>query len=296
MNLQKKTTVTLLSIGSLLTLIVSGCGTTTTNSPSSTESKTIKIGYVNWAEDVATSYLWKDILDSKGYHVELKQLSIGSLFEGLSRGDLNLYFDTWLPITEASYMKAWGSNLTDLGRWYTGKTTEGFVVPKYMKNINTMSELNSHRQEFDNRIVGIEPGAGETGLAKKAIAAYGLHMQLQTSSTAAMLIALKRAYDAHQPIVVTLWSPHWAFTKYHLKYIQDPKHIFGTSGWIQTEANKKWANSKENAQVVNWIRNFKLTPQEHGTLEEDIDYASSSSVGVKHWISQHESLVQSWLT
>lgn len=308
----KKTGTSIFAVSTGLLFLVTGCGTptqtaansNTTNGTSGSHpnigitsaSKTIKIGYVNWAEDVATSYLWADILDQKGYHVKLKQLSIGSLFEGLSKGDLNLYFDAWLPITEEKYMKAWGSGLTDLGKWYTGNTNEGFVVPQYLTNINTMAELNAHRSEFSDKIVGIEPGAGETGLAEKAISAYGLKMHLQTSSTAAMLTALKRAYEAKQPIVVTLWSPHWAFAKYHLKYIQDPKHIFGTTGWIQTEANKQWANNAANATVVNWIKNFKLTPNQLGTLEEDMNHASSPAAGVQKWVFAHKSLVQSWLS
>ncbi|RIV18583.1 hypothetical protein D2Q93_13945 [Alicyclobacillaceae bacterium I2511] len=56
------------------------------------------------------------------------------------------------------------------------------------------------------------------------------NMHLIASSSPAMLTALQRAYQQHKPIVVTLWSPHWAFTKYKLKYLSDPQHVFGQSG------------------------------------------------------------------
>ena len=107
-----------------------------------------------------------------------------------------------------------------------------------------------------------------------------------------MLSSLQKAYQSHQPVVVTLWSPHWAFAKYQLKYLADPKGDFGKAGWIQTEANKKWAVA--NPQVANWMENFKLTPNQLGTLEEDINQAPSKDAGIAKWISDNRGLVNGW--
>jgi len=297
-----KKTITWFGVGlAAITLGVSGCGTAqpsngtgNTGITASVTDKTVTIGYVDWSEDVATSYLWKNLLEKKGYTVQLKSLQLGPLFVGLQKGSVNLYFDAWLPTTEKVYMDKYGSDLTNLGKWYQGSTNEGFVVPKYMTNINSMADLNSHASEFDNRIVGIDPGAGETTLAKQAITAYGLNLSLQTSSSPAMLSALKRAYDQKQPIAVTLWSPHWAFSKYQLKYIADPKYIFGHKGWIQTEANKSWA--AKHPTVTQWIQKFKLTPNQLGELEVDINNAGSKTAGVEKWVAANSALVNSWLS
>ncbi len=265
---------------------------TSSSTGSSASGKTITIGYVNWDEDVATSYLWKDLLSSKGYNVDLKTLEAGPLFAGLSEGGVDVFFDTWLPTTHKTYMDHYGSQLTSLGKWYQGQTEEGFVVPSYVKDVNTIADLKTHASEFGNQIVGIDPGAGEMGLAGKAVSDYGLNLKLVQSSSPAMLSSLEKAYKAHQPIVVTLWSPHWAFAKYRLKYLSDPKGDFGKPGWIQTEANTKWVNA--NPQVAGWIKNFKLTPKQLGTLEEDINNASSKDAGVKQWITDNQSLVNGW--
>jgi glycine betaine/proline transport system substrate-binding protein len=297
-----------LSIVALSGVMLAGCSNTP-NSPgsgsngnadnqtnvsasSTSNGKNVTIGYVNWDEDVATSYLWKNLLSSKGYHVELKSLEAGPLFAGLSEGGVDVFFDTWLPTTHKTYMDHYGSQLTDLGKWYQGQTEEGFVVPTYMKDINSISDLKKHASEFGNQIVGIDPGAGEMGLAKQAISDYGLNLNLVQSSSPAMLSSLEKAYQAHQPVVVTLWSPHWAFAKYQLKYLSDPKGDFGKPGWIQTEANTKWVNA--NTQVADWIKNFKLTPNQLGTLEEDINNASSKDAGVTKWIEDNQDLVNSW--
>lgn len=305
-----------LTIGSVATMVMllAGCGAanntssttgssntstsnsastnSTTGSASSTGSKTVTIGYITWAEDVAASFLWKDLLEKKGYTVNMKQLGAGELFAGLSQNSLNLFFDTWLPDTHKQYMQRFGKNLTNLGKWYQGKTTEGFVVPTYMTNVNTTADLKKISSKIHGKIVGIEAGAGETGLAQKAIKAYGLPETLQTSSTPAMLTALKKAYDAKKPIVVTLWSPHWAFATYKLKYLKDPKGSFGKPGWIQTEANKTWAQN--NPTVAGWIKKFKLNQNQLGALENDINNASSKDAGVQKWIKANQSLVNAW--
>ncbi|CAM3821002.1 glycine betaine ABC transporter substrate-binding protein [Alicyclobacillus pomorum] len=299
MNKLQKITCALSGI-CLTTLTLAGCSNTptqghqTSNQPNtSTSGKTVTIGYVDWDEDVAASYLWKDILTEKGYSVQLQSLDAGPLFSGLSEGGVDVFFDTWLPVTHQTYMTRYGSNLANLGKWYQGQTQEGFAVPSYVTDVTSIGDLKKHAAEFGNQIVGIDPGAGEMQLAAKAVSDYGLGMQLVQSSSPAMLSALQKAYSEHKPIVVTMWSPHWAVTKYHLKYLSDPKGDFGKPGWIQTEANKNWASS--NAQVSQWIKNFKLTPQQLGSLEEDINSGPSKDQGVKKWISDNQNLVNSWL-
>lgn len=303
-----KTKKTLIGSMSALSIaaLVAGCGAanTTTNTAGGTTnqtaasggSKDVTIGYVNWTEDVATSYLWQDILQKKGYKVTLTSLSDpGPLFTGLSTGGLDVFFDTWLPITHEQYIKRFGTKLTNLGHWYQGKTKEGFVVPAYVYNsgVKTIADLQANASKFNGQIIGIDPGAGEMGIAQKAISQYGLtNMKLVGSSSAAMLSQLASDYKLKKPVVVTLWSPHWAFTKYKLDYLADPKKVFGSAGWIQTEANTQWANS--NPTVAGWLRNFKLTPAQLGTLEEDINHASSTNVGVQKWMAANQSLISNW--
>ena len=49
-----------------------------------------------------------------------------------------------------------------------------------------------------------------------------------------MLAELKRAYAKKEPIVVTLWSPHWAYSDYELKKLKDPKGAWGKGDGVHT--------------------------------------------------------------
>ena len=51
-----------------------------------------------------------------------------------------------------------------------------------------------------------------------------------------MTAALKRAYDAEEPIIITGWTPHWKFAKFDLKYLEDPKGSYGGEEEIHTIA------------------------------------------------------------
>lgn len=280
-------------------VILAGCGASSggqsnsTGSGSTGSSKTVTIGEVDWAEDVAVTHLWANILKSKGYTVNVVNAGVAPTYEGVGQGSDNLFMDAWLPHDQGTYWNKVKSTSEKINSWYASPTTEGFVVPSYV-NINSISQLKTHSSEFNGQIVGIDAGAGEMALAAKAVKQYGLPEKLVTSSSSAMLAQLSSAISAHKPVVVTLWSPHWAFAKWHLKYLQDPKNIFGPPDHIYTIANSSWA--KKNPQLVKWLKNFKMNQQQVGSLENDINAVPSSQINsaVNKWIKANQSLVNSW--
>lgn len=92
----------------------------------------------------------------------------------------------------------------------------------------TSGDADSVGGQLNYTITGIDAGAGIMAATEKAIEEYGLEdYTLQTSSSAAMTAALAAAYEREEAIVVTGWTPHWKFAKYDLKYLEDPKGIFG---------------------------------------------------------------------
>ncbi|MDB5085363.1 MAG: ABC-type proline/glycine betaine transport system, periplasmic component [Bacilli bacterium] len=287
-----------LGSGLIAVSLIAGCTASTTTAgsvyqaPAAGKSgKSVTIGYVNWAEDVAVTTLWKQLLENHGYQVTAKSLDAGPLFVGLSQGGLDFFFDTWLPYTHKAYVDKYSSDLTDLGVWYQGDAKIGLVVPNYV-TIDSIDQLNQSADKFQKQIVGIDAGAGEMATAKKAVDDYQLKLQLVSGSEAAMLTTLKRSIAGQQWVVVTGWSPHWMFANYPLKYLTDPKGTFGKSEQIHTEANGKWASS--NPQAVNWLKNFKLTSDQLGKLEDDVNSAASPDEGVQKWIHDNRTLTDSW--
>lgn len=286
------TIVALLSVG-----LVAGCGTTPTKqeakpSENASETKTVNIGYVNWAEDVAVTHLWKEILEQKGYKVNVKSLEVAPLFVGLNKGDLDFFMDSWLPVTHQTYWDKYKDNLDDYGVWYESKAKIGLVVPKYV-DIKSIDEMGAKKDQFSGKIVGIDPGAGIMKATDKAVKDYNLGFEVVQSSEAAMMSALDKAYRNNEWIAVTGWSPHWMFAKYDLKYLEDPKKDYGDAEEIHTLANKKF--SQENPEIAKMLKAFKMNDQQIGSLEDLINGGMEPQEAAKKWMADNKSVVDGWL-
>lgn len=235
---------------------------------SSGGGKKITIGYMAWDEAIAVSHLWQHILEEKGYQVQLKNLEAGLVYGGLAGGDIDLFLDGWLPQTHASYLEKYGDKLEKLGVWYEGASLS-IAVPKYVEGVESLADLAGRADTFGGEIIGIEPGAGLTkATQEKVLPGYGLDgtMKLKTSSTPAMLAALDGAIADKKPIVVTLWHPHWAYAKYELRDLADPKGALGAAEQINTFARKGFG--KDFPEVTKMLQQFKMDSPQLASLED----------------------------
>ncbi|WP_269855010.1 ABC transporter permease/substrate binding protein [Streptomyces sp. RPT161] len=257
------------------------------------KGRTVNLGYIPWDEGIASTYLWKEALEQRGYTVNAKTYDVGALYTGMARGAVDFETDSWLPTTHAQYWKQYGRDLADLGSWY-GPTSLEISVPSYVKNVKSLADLRGKASEFGGRIIGIEPGAGEMNLLRtKVLPAYGLdkEYQLTTGSTAGMLAQLERSYAKKEPVAVVLWSPHWAYSKYSLTKLQDPQGAFGTGDRIHTLAAKEFP--KKDPAVAGWLRNFHMDEKDLTGLEAAIQDAGQGNEqqGVRDWLKQHPGFV-----
>lgn len=263
--------------------------------PDVTEEKgTVKLAYVNWAEGVAMTHLAQAILEDKmGYEVETTMADVAPIFTSLSSGDSDAFLDAWLPITHESYMEEYGEDIDDLGYNFEGARI-GLVVPAYVE-IDSIEELNSKKDEFQGRIVGIDSGAGIMKATDATIEEYGLDYELIPGSGPTMTASLKKAIDSNEAVAVTGWAPHWKFARWDLKFLEDPKGTYGGVENIHTVTRK--GLSEDMPEVAEFLTNFYLDGQQLGDLmgaiadNEDVD----PIVTAREWMGNNEELVNSWL-
>lgn len=246
--------------------------------------KKVTIAGVNWAEGVAITQLSKALLEKEGYTVELKNADVAPVFAAVSSGDADVFLDAWMPVTHKEYLDRFGANLEILGTSFKNARI-GFVVPEYMQ-VNDINALSVDPLHFKGKIVGIDAGAGIMNKAEQAVDVYDLKLELQAASEAAMLTALKKAIDARQPIVITGWSPHYMFSTYKLKFLDDPKRVFGKVENIQTIANRRFVKAKPH--VASFFRNLQLDETELSSLMAELEQNPSEQAAVKHWLDEHQ--------
>jgi len=268
---------TRLSVGLAATGLVAGCAEeTATNATGSAgngggDGKTVSMAFIpSYTDGLSLAYLWKAVLEGEGNTVEFTELTEAApLFAALAGGDVDVYPSAWPVITHAAYMAEYGDDLEDLGAFFEGGTNT-FSVPEYT-DVNSIDELIGQADRFGGRIVGIEAGAGLTGVVQNdVIPAYGLdaEYELVNSSTVAMLAELQSAIDAQQDILVTLWRPYWAHAQFPVKDLADPKGAFGPTETMNTMARKGF--SEDMPEIAAMMEKLHLTDEQYSDLEDTL--------------------------
>ena len=241
-----------------LTLIVAACGGSDGDSESSGDNgdssggsnvgdgKSIELVYVEWDTEVASTHVIGKVLEDLGYDVTLTPLDNAVMWQSVANGESDAMVAAWLPATHGDLFEEYKDQVVDLGANFDGAKI-GMVVPSYM-DIDSIEDLPEVADELDQTITGIEPGAGVVKASENSVEEYGLDgWEVQTSSSGAMATALGEAIDNEEPIAVTGWSPHWKFAEYDLKYLEDPKEVYGGAEEIKTMARQGLEEDLPNA-------------------------------------------------
>lgn len=251
------------------------------------ETVTIAI-FGGWDEGIAASYLWKAAFESQGATVNTEVADVEPVYAGVADGTWDIGFDAWLPITHAPN---WDEHpeLVDLGTWYTGDAVLTIAVNEDAP-IQSLTELADAADEFDNRIVGIDPGAGLTRITEEeVIPTYGLEdMDFIISSTAAMLTELETSIDRGDNVVVTLWEPHWAYDEYPIRNLEDPELALGEPEEIHSFARPGF--EEELPEAAEWVSNWTFSADQLFSLENIMfnEHEAEDEAG-------YEAAVQDWL-
>lgn len=157
----------------------------------------------------------------------------------------------------------------------------------------TSSSSASVGESVDYEIVGIDPGAGIMKATASAIEEYGLEdWTLVEGSGAAMTASLKKAYDKEEPIIITGWTPHWKFSAFDLKYLEDPKGVYGGEENIHTIARN---GLKEDLPAVyTLLDQFNWTSDDMGSVMVDINDGTKPEEAAAKWIEDNPDKVAEW--
>lgn len=260
-----------------------------TSASAGSGDKNITIGaFSGWDESTATAYLMKNILTKNGYTANVKTLDAAAAFTATTKGDVDVITDVWLPTTHKTYIEQYGDQMEPLGCWYdNAKLT---IAVNNSSPAKSIEDLKSMGGDYNNTLVGIEPGAGETGVVKDdMIPAYGLqNMTFTTSSTAAMLASIKKAEAEKTNVAVTLWKPHWAYSAFDIRDLDDPKGAMGGKEGIWNFATKGFGES--NPKAAQLFKNLIVPDQELSDLEDLMTQkyqGNNPDAAVNEWLTTH---------
>lgn len=144
-------------------------------------------------------------------------------------------------------------------------------------------------------IVGIEPGSGTMNIAQGAVEEYNLDVELLPSSEPAMITELQQAIANEEPIVVTLWEPHWMFSEYDLKFLEDPKGTLGESENIHTMV--RHGLEEDQPSAYQFLDNFFWEVEDMNEVmavfgqDESVEPREAAA----DWIENNRDRVDAWM-
>ncbi|WP_191832892.1 glycine betaine ABC transporter substrate-binding protein [Pseudomonas fluorescens] len=256
-------------------------------------AKEVSIGYVDgWSDSVATTNVAAEVIRQKlGYDVKLQAVATGIMWQGVATGKLDAMMSAWLPVTHGDYWSKNKDNVVDYGPNFKDAKI-GLIVPDYVK-ANSLADLKSD-DSFKHKIVGIDAGSGVMLKTDQAIKDYDLSgYKLQASSGAAMTAELGRAYAKQQSIAVTGWVPHWMFAKWKLKFLEDPKGVYGAAETVNSIGSKELASKAP--EVADFLKKFQWqSKDEIGEVMLAIQEGAKPEAAAKDWVAKHPERVAEW--
>lgn len=256
-------------------------------------AKEVSIGYVDgWSDSVATSNVAAEVIRQKlGYDVKLQAVAAGIMWQGVATGKLDMMLSAWLPVTHGEYLAKNKEKVVNYGSNFKDAKI-GLIVPEYVK-ANSIEDLKTDKS-FKNKIVGIDAGSGVMIKTDQAIKDYALDgYKLQASSGAGMIAELTRAEKNKESIAVTGWVPHWMFAKWKLKFLEDPKAVYGAAETVDSVGSLDL--EKKAPEVVAFLKKFQWqSKDEIGEVMLAIQDGAKPDAAAKEWIAKHPDRVKDW--
>ena len=205
-----------------------GCSSNDASTGGNSKDVTIKFGVTPWTSTVPPTKVAKLLLEDMGYKVEETNADAGGVYTGLSRGDLDVFMDSWLPVMHANYMEQFGDSIASTSISYLDGEL-GWVIPTYVEGIDSVEDIIGNEDLFDGKLYSIEEGAGMTMTSREMIEELGLDLEVVPSSEGGMLAQAQRMMANEEPVLFLGWRPHPMFANYDLKVLPSPEGFFDTS-------------------------------------------------------------------
>jgi glycine betaine/proline transport system substrate-binding protein len=196
----------------------------------------IKITLHDWTGQLITSNIMGEVLKTAGYNIDYVVADYIAQFAGLGTGDLTLAMEMWETTGREAMDEATATgNVENLGE--TGMLAkEEWWYPLYMKDkcpgLPNWEALKDPACAEAFSIAETAPkgrylGGPVTwaGFDDERVEALDLPFEVIHAGTDAALFAeLESAYQRQAPILLWIYSPHWAPAKYEGEWVEFPPY------------------------------------------------------------------------
>ncbi|SEL28114.1 glycine betaine/proline transport system substrate-binding protein [Roseovarius azorensis] len=283
----------------------------------------IKLTMHDWTGQLLTTTIMGKVLASAGYNVEYVQADYIAQFAGLKSGDLHVAMEIWETTGREAMDEATGTgNVVNMGE--TGMNAiEEWWYPAYMEEVcpglPDWQALNACAREFatpETAPLGRYLGGPVTwgGFDEERVEALGMDFEVVHAGTDAALFAeLESAYQRQAPIVLWVYAPHWAPTKYEGRFVEFPPYTpecyadpsVGINPAMAYDCGKPtgpiwkvaWSGVADKwPGAAKAIKAFTISNEDMGAMVADVDLNGKSVDEVSDaWLAENKDTWSAWI-
>lgn len=283
----------------------------------------IKLTLHDWSGQLITTTLMGEVLKEAGYNVEYVQADYIAQFAGLKTGDLDVAMEIWETTGREAMDEAIATgNVVSQGE--TGMMAiEEWWYPAYMEEqcpgLPDWEALKDCADVFatpETAPLGRYLGGPVTwgGFDDERVEALGLDFEVIHAGTDAALFAeLEAAYQRKDPIMLWIYSPHWAPAKYEGSFVKFPDYsaecYSDPSVGINPDAAYDCGKPTGPIWKVSWagladkwpnaakaIQNFNIDNATMGAMVADVDLNGKSvEETVATWMADNQDVWSAWI-
>jgi len=278
-------------IGATAAAAVVIVGTVSAFSLNGSNTGNITLAYTEQDDQIASTNVIGQVLEDEGFNVTLTSLDNAVMWESVANGEADAMVGAWLPVTYKAQYDEFKDDVDELGPNVDRQAQNSLTVPSYM-DVDSIEDLDD---QADQTITGIEPGAGIVQAAENTLESYP-NLQDWTqelSSTGAMTTRLEQAIEQEEDIVITGWKPHWMFSRFDIKELEDPKKTMGEAESIVTFARQGLDDDMPEAYQI--LDNFEWDVEDVETVMLDMEEGKDPEDAARNWIDENQDKVDNWV-
>lgn len=264
--------------------------------------RTVRFSDVGWTDITATTALTTVVLEGLGYEVNTQVLSVPVTFASLKNKDIDVFLGLWMPSMTADIKPYKTDGSVEIIKTNLKGAKYTFAVPQYVYDagVHDFADLAAHKDKFEGKIYGIEPGNDGNRLIQTMIDkdAFGLKdWKLVESSEQGMLGQVRRAVKKKEWIVFLGWEPHPMNTNFDMAYLAGGDDYFGPDfggATVHTTVRKGYRTACPNVAKLLDNLTFTLT-MENEVMGMILDDGMVPEKAALKWLKNHPNVLDAWL-
>lgn len=286
-------------LGAALTLLMLSGGI---HAAESDACKVVRFSDVGWTDITSTTALTTVVLKGLGYDVKTHVLAVPITFASIKNKDIDVFLGLWMPSMAADVKPYTDNGSVETVRANLNGAKYTLAVPKYVYDagVKNFSDIAKHKEKFEGKIYGIEPGNDGNRLIQTMIDKNAFDLgkwKIVESSEQGMLGQVRRAVRKKEWIVFLGWEPHPMNTNFEMAYLPGGDDYFGPDlGGATVYTNARKGYLKECPNVGQLLKNLEFTlTMENQVMGMILDEGMDPEKAALKWLKKNPQVLDNWL-